>query len=996
MTAAATEQRIDAVGRDLFERASGHRTRVPAHWWQEQVLRWAMRDDALRVQLFRFIDVLPALQTWPDVVEHLQDYLGGDHDEWPTPLRLVRRAGAARALPGRLLAFAVRRGVRQIAHRFIAGETLDEVTATVAQLRAQGMAFSIDVLGEATTSERDAEAYAARHVELIGTLARAARTWPALPPVDDGAAGPDPAVNISVKPSALDPHFDPIAPARAMAVAGGRLRAIFRHARERGAFVHVDMEQFAAKSLTFAIVKSLLLEDEFRDWPHVGVVLQAYQREAEGDFRDLLAWVEARGTPVTVRLVRGAYWDYEVVRAAQRGWPCPVFTAKRDTDRTFERLTRSLMEHHRVLRPAIATHNLRSITHALVTAEAFGLSPGDYEIQMLFGMNDDLKRTLVERGVRVRVYTPYGPLIPGMGYLIRRLLENTSAHSFIRQALAQHLPIGALLADPATVPPQRHDGPAAETSVSSAPRAERDDFRNEPPTDFAAAAAREAMGTAIAAVRARGGETYPLVIGGASCMTPDTLDSYDPSGPTRLVGRTACATADDAERAVAAAGSAWPAWRDTPVAERAAVLRRLADLFRRERFELAAWMVVEAGKPWAEADAEVSEAVDYCEFYARETLAMDRHPRTRHVPGEENVLRYAPRGVAAVIAPWNFPLAILTGMTTAALVTGNTVVIKPAEQTPVIAARLFALLGEAGLPPGVANFLPGRGEEVGAYLVAHPAVEIIAFTGSRAVGLEILERAAQPQPGQRAVKRVVAEMGGKNAIIVDADADLDEAVRGVVGSAFGYAGQKCSACSRAIVLAPVHDAFLARLIEAARSLPIGAAADPATIVGPLIDAEARARVLRAIEHGEGEAELVCRVTTVPAEGYFVGPVIFDRVPPHGALATEEIFGPVLAVFAARDFAEALALANDTDYALTGGVYSRRPSHIERAKREFRVGNLYVNRPITGALVDRQPFGGFKLSGIGNKAGGPDYLAQFCVPKAISENTLRHGAAPDVT
>jgi RHH-type proline utilization regulon transcriptional repressor/proline dehydrogenase/delta 1-pyrroline-5-carboxylate dehydrogenase len=519
------------------------------------------------------------------------------------------------------------------------------------------------------------------------------------------------------------------------------------------------------------------------------------------------------------------------------------------------------------------------------------------------------------------------------------------------------------------------------------------DFKNEPWADFSLESNRSAMSAALREVRERCGGTYPLIIGGRQIATAETMESRDPSTPSFLVGRVARATVDDAERAVEAALMVWPTWRRTPVSERAGVLRRLAERMRRRRFELAAWIIIETGKPWRGADADVTEAIDFCEFYAREMERLDQQPRQRDVPGEENVLIYEPRGVTVVISPWNFPLAILTGMMAAALVAGNTVVVKPAEQSSVVAAKLFGMLGEIGLPDGVANFLSGIGEEVGAHLIQHPDVALIAFTGSRKVGLSIIEAASRTPLGQRHLKKVVADMGGKNAIIIDSDADLDEAVLGVTESAFGYAGQKCSACSRVIVLSGVHTAFMKRLIDATRSLHIGRADDPATFVGSLIDAEAKERVTSCIQRGKGEAKIVCQVNVAEAEGHFVGPVIFDRVPRQSFLAQEEIFGPVLAVLIARDFDDALSIANDSDYALTGGVYSRSPSHIEQAKRDLRVGNLYINRPITGALVDRQPFGGFKLSGIGSKAGGPDYLLQFCEPKTITENTMRHGFAP---
>jgi RHH-type proline utilization regulon transcriptional repressor/proline dehydrogenase/delta 1-pyrroline-5-carboxylate dehydrogenase len=416
---------------------------------------------------------------------------------------------------------------------------------------------------------------------------------------------------------------------------------------------------------------------------------------------------------------------------------------------------------------------------------------------------------------------------------------------------------------------------------------------------------------------------------------------------------------------------------------------------RRRRFELSAWQVYECGKPWREADADVAEAIDFCDFYGKEMIRL-AVPQRRDVPGEENATFYEPRGITIVIAPWNFPLAILCGMTTAALVTGNPVIMKPAEQSSIVAAKLMEIFQEVGVPPGVVAYLPGIGEEIGPELTRHPDVALIAFTGSKGVGLLINREAAETPAGQDHVKRVLAEMGGKNAIIIDDDADLDEAVLGVMHSAFGYQGQKCSACSRAIVLEPIYERFLHRLIEATRGLKIGPADDPGCAVGPVIDAEARSRIEGFIAKGKSECTLVFAtdVGLLGKEGHFVGPHIFADVQPNAAIAQEEIFGPVLAVIKVGDLDEALKMANGVPYALTGGLYTRSPSHIARIKREFRVGNLYINRKITGALVDRQPFGGFKLSGIGSKAGGPDYLLQFLLPRTITENTLRRGFAPE--
>ncbi len=709
----------------------------------------------------------------------------------------------------------------------------------------------------------------------------------------------------------------------------------------------------------------------------------------------LLQWVEKRGTPITIRLVKGAYWDYEVLTARRLGWPEPVFLQKWQSDAMYERCTRFLLAHHEKLRPAFGSHNIRSLAHAIAGAEMAKIPPAGFELQTLHGMGDVIQSALVARGHRVRVYTPYGAMLPGMAYLVRRLLENTSNESFLKASLAEKAKIANLLRNPEEVGAMvtRTRRAIAQPSPRAA---ELPPFRNEPVIDFAIAENRQAMTEAIEQVRRELGQTYPLRIAGHELRSDlRLLDSYDPSRSSRIVSRTAAATAEHAQQAIAAARSALPDWSARPARDRAGVLVKAAGILRQQRFELAAWEIFECAKPWREADADVAEAIDFCEFYAREMIRL-AEPRHRDVPGETNACEHIPRGVAVVIPPWNFPLAIPCGMTVAALVSGNTVVLKPAEQSPVMAWRLVQALIEAGVPPGAINFLPGRGEEVGQALVNHPDVDLVAFTGSREVGLLINRQAAETRPGQDHVKRVIAEMGGKNAIIVDDDADLDEAVVGVVQSAFGYSGQKCSACSRVIVLDGIHDAFLARLVEAARAVKIGPADQPETLVGPVIDAEARRRILeyRRIAAQEGRVVLDADVGDLADVGTYVGALIVADLSPRARVAQEEIFGPVLAVLRARDLDEALQIANGTQYALTGGLYSRSPVNIDRVKREFKVGNLYINRGITGASVDRHPFGGFKLSGIGTKAGGSDYLLEFLLTRSITENTMRRGFAPE--
>ncbi|MEC8592032.1 MAG: L-glutamate gamma-semialdehyde dehydrogenase, partial [Planctomycetota bacterium] len=502
---------------------------------------------------------------------------------------------------------------------------------------------------------------------------------------------------------------------------------------------------------------------------------------------------------------------------------------------------------------------------------------------------------------------------------------------------------------------------------------------------------------ALEKVESQFGRSWPLVIRGENVAGDGTLEVCDPSNSNRILGTCEIASSDHVDVAVAAAKDALTSWSKTDVRQRAELLNALADEMKRRFFELSAWEVFECGKPWREATNDICEAIDFCRFYAAGAVEMQRS-QGADVAGEENRFSYSPRGVAGVIAPWNFPLAILTGMTTAALATGNTVVIKPAEQSSLMGSLFMEMVGKVGFPNGVVNLLQGQGEVVGAGLVHHPDVALIAFTGSRAVGLAINAAAAKVSAeGSPFVKRVIAEMGGKNAIIIDRDADLDEAVLGVNHSAFGFQGQKCSACSRVIVLEDVYDQFVNRLIESARSLVVGPAKDPATQVGPLIDREAQQKAMEYIEIGktEGECGLETEVGELAEHGCFVGPHIFTEILPHHRLAQEEVFGPVLAVIRVANLDEAISVANGTDYALTGGLYSRNPGSLERVKQEMLVGNLYLNRNITGALVGRQPFGGFKMSGIGSKAGGNDYLLQFVVPRTITENTMRRGFAPNI-
>ena len=990
LDAPALERRTREIGRELFDRIGRGPGVLERAWWDERVQDLTLNDPLVRVQLFRFIDVMPALRTSEHVRRHLHEYLdeAGDRVPWWLKLAVTLTPPGSPGVP--VLAGVARFAAGHMAKRFIAGSTPDQAFATVQDLRKQGLAFTADLLGEAVISEHEADVYQQTCLNLIRGLAGRLNTEPEIPRIDRDLEGPIPRVNLSLKLSSLTPRFDPIHPETTTNEVAGRLRPILRLARSLGGYVHVDMEQFAYKDLTIAIFKEILNEDEFRDWPDIGIVVQAYLPTAEADLESLADWVKERGAPITIRLVKGAYWDYEVLLARQHGWPVPVHTQKWQTDAGYERCTRFLFENIQLLRPAFASHNLRSLAHAMAYAESQNVPPGGYEIQVLNGMGGPIQKAVAARGDRVRVYTPYGAMLPGMAYLVRRLLENTSNESFLKASFNEHARVDDLLKDPEEVGSMWKK----TARVSSAPKTVLSPFRNEPLTDFSHESSRLTMKNALHDVRSRFGRVYMGEINGEMHAGDEELISTDPSDFSTVVARFPKCDATHVDPAVTMAKRAFTRWSETPAGERAEVLLNAANIMRRRRFELSAWEVYECGKPWREADADVAEAIDFCDFYAREMIRL-AEPRTRDVPGETNVGEPLARGVAVVIPPWNFPLAIPCGMVVAALVAGNTVVLKPSERSPLMAYHLTRVLKEAGLPENVLTMLTGYGD-VGRALVDHPDVDLIAFTGSREVGLEINRRAADTRPGQDHVKRVIAEMGGKNAVIVDDDADLDEAVLGVLHSAFGYSGQKCSACSRAIVLDGVYDSFVARLAEAVNALPLGPADDPDTAVGPVIDAKARDRIWEygRIARSEGRVVAHREIGDLIDKGAFVGPLIVADVAPDARIAQEEVFGPILAVLRARDLTDALMIANGTAYALTGGLFSRSPANISRVKREFRVGNLYINRNCTGALVDRQPFGGFKLSGIGTKAGGSDYLHEFLLSRSVTENTMRRGFAPD--
>ena len=1001
------EAAIARFGIDMLARAKGHKTGLlSAKFYSDALMEWSMKDQNFKVQLFRFVDCFPVLKTSDDVYDHLKDYLSQPGVTVPTVISAALKAGS---IAKGLAASQISKNITGMAEKFIMGVDAASALPNLKVLWKDGIAFSVDLLGEACLSDTEADAYRDKYLDLISNLPAQVASWPANERLESDHLGPIPRTNVSVKISSLSARCDPIDSEGAMRDLMKRLLPILETARDKGVFVNFDMEQFAFKDFTIELFQRCCEQINF----HAGLAMQAYLRSGEDDARRVCEWSRAKNRPVTVRLVKGAYWDYEVINAEQRGWPVPVWPNKRMTDACFERMTEIFLDAmprqagQGGVKLALGSHNVRSIAAALAGLEKRGLPASALELQMLHGMADQLKYAAADMGLRIREYVPVGQMIPGMAYLVRRLLENTSNESWLKAGFLDNADADKLLASPHDYAngtrirpgagigleaggkspgtnPDKHKLSAAVPGIGDGKP-----FFNESFRDFAVKAQHAAYSAAI-----------------ASSKVPSVANSTTPAQAADMV---------------AAAHAAFPAWRDAPPMLRAASLARAAELMRARRDELSAVMIKEAGKTWREADADTCEAIDFCDFYARECVRLFSPQRIGRFIGELDEQWYQPRGVAVVIAPWNFPLAICCGMTVAALVTGNPVIVKPAEQTPGIAKLMVDILQQALRetlsqdPQGsdlatiagrLVQFCPAPGETTGAALVRDERVALIAFTGSKQVGLHIIQSASVTPPTQHHVKKVIAEMGGKNAIIIDTSADHDEAILGVRHSAFGFQGQKCSACSRLIVVdpqgpnGPAITHFRERIIEATRALTVGDQTLPGTDIGPVIDAEAKAKIEGFITRAK-QAGLPCASLPVPdgvearTGRHYVAPHIFWNVPEQHELAQEEIFGPVLSIVHAKDFTDALRIANGVPYKLTGGVFTRKPTNIDRARNEYRVGNLYINRGITGALVARQPFGGFGMSGVGSKAGGVDYLLQFVEPRAVCENTMRRGFAPEL-
>ena len=785
-------------------------------------------------------------------------------------------------------------------------------------------------------------------------------------------------LQLSIKLSSLTAHFSPVDPEGTIRRVQPVFQAICESARRAGIGITVDMEQYEYRDLTWALFRRVLgPETSLASWRHAGIVVQAYLRDALTHTDDVIAFARERGTAFVVRLVKGAYWDYETIVAAERRWPPPVHTSKAATDATFEAAAARFIQSHPHVRLAVGSHNARSHAVAEALAEHAALPPNTVEHQTLFRTYEGMSRALITLGWTARDYVPVGELLPGMAYLVRRVLENSSQAGFLLQSRSG-VNIEALLQPP------------VDTAAPNAIAPDAAGFTRATGARWFDAAFSTAFEAALAATRDAPSAHVPLEAPGQPLPVEETVAILSPSHPHGdAVAHVEFAGIEATERAIAIARSGQPAWAATPATERARILRAAADRLAAAEHEFAAIVVHEGGRDRADAFAEVEEAIDFLRYYALEA------ERLFEAHGD----RIAPRGVVGVIPPWNFSLAIPCGMTVAALACGNAAILKPAGQTPLIARRLVTLLHEAGVPRDALIWLPGHGNTAGATLAASPDVAMIAFTGSRAVGTLLHEQLATVRLTDGGHKALVAELGGKNPVLVFADADLDEAVDGILRSAFTHANQKCSAASRVLIESPIFERLRDRLIEAARSLQVGPADAPETRVNPVIDRAAHERLLSAARTAREECDVLLDLFDAGAARgapHEHGPLIV-QLPTARALdartATEELFGPILVLTPFDDEADALRIANGTAYGLTAGLFSRSPATIDRVSAALDAGNVYVNRTTTGARPGIEPFGGLHMSGTGPKAGGPDYLWSFVRRTDATEDRTAAPPAP---
>lgn len=934
---AATERRIRQLGQEIFARAfRAEPGPLNAAWWQRRLLDAVMQDESLKLRMFQFIETLPRLRSPESVAGHMRQYLRNGESASSPLARLVALTtsfSSERSLRARAMAAAADFGSQKMAATFIAGTTPAEAVASVVAMRRRRMAFTMDVLGETVLCRGDADAFAQVYLDLIDGLTDAAPDWAAEPLLDEAPFGPSPRVNVSVKLSAFTSRFDPIAPQSAAEDVRQRLRPILARARQRGAFVNIDMEHFAVRDLTLDLFMDVLGEPQFRDWTDVGIVVQAYLRDSERDLHRLLEWVRRRGAPISVRLVKGAYWDFETAHARALGWPSPVWSEKWESDRQFERLAALMLANTEWIRPAFASHNVRSIAAALAMAEAMKLPPRTLEFQMLYGMGDPLKQALVELGQRVRIYTPFGDLIPGMAYFIRRLLENTANEGFLRQSFSQHLPLHMLLAAPGRDESRAHPsgGVAREARSPDAPL----DFAQEPQRDAFAAALDElprgrAIGPSIAGITSAGRRTEPVP---------------NPSRPSELAGLVDIAANADIERAIRTAQSATKHWSTFGSAHRTQVLRRFVEALRSRRPALTATLVTGLGLTWRQADAEVASGLQALGRLMNGNVDSDVLLRDFEF-GEGPTSDGHP---IALMASAHRPFELTIQWLGYWLLQGRAVVLAADPIRSLPASFVIEALGECGIDPQVVSFLPVDAEGLPVVAASPHAVPMFLSHFDK------FHATQSGQPPRDALRRGWMYRPSRPVVIVDSDTNLDEAVSGTLATSLRFAGQRFDRIASVIVVGAAYEEFLSRIAAVGSELTVGAADDPATQVGPLESAAAVAgarAALRTIRDGKTRGyETPLRSEVTATGGYFAAPTIVADVSPRDPLWSMSVGAPIMALTPAAKFDDALSIAAGRPERCVATLYTRSPDHILRFDERLSDAVRFVNRKTHAGVLD---------------------------------------------
>jgi len=922
-------------------------------YWEDQLVQSLFASHEFQNQLFRFVDVFPALKTTENVVEHFRAYLENlELSPRVESLLSLTTSPLTQVMCQRLIKFSV----EKMAKKYILAESLFSNKAFIKGLEYQGYRMSFDILGEATLTEREAKNYSDLYLSMIDRSDEI-----------NESQEPSKILNLSLKSTALIPHLSMVDHEGSVSKLVEALLPILMKAKEKHVFINIDMEQTDFHEIIYDAFEVCLLHEDLIDYEDIGIVVQAYTKDSEQRCLKLFELSKKRETSFAIRLVKGAYWDYEIAMARQRGWPIPVFTDKSKSDEQYDKLSTLLLENTKLIYPAFATHNLRSMVHISLEVEKNEVGSKGFEFQMLYGMAPAFGEFILAEGYHCRLYCPLGEMIPGMGYLVRRLLENSSNTGFLKKFHAG-VDLKVLFSKPDSL-----DELKLDTHT----------YSKAPLLNFTQTEVREQFENALMEWEAN----FPICIGEHSHL--EKVNVFNPNNK-ECIAEIEFLKEKDLLNVFEKADEAFVSWKKVSVKDKAKMIARCANILEEKRFKLASLMSLEVGKNWEEADADVVEAIDFCRFYAKQSEKELGLQEVISTMGESNCLNYEGRGVTLVISPWNFPLAILCGMTTASLLAGNTVVMKPAEQSALIAYELYKILLDSGVPEDVLYYSPCDGEKVLSKVCDHALVKQIAFTGSKEVGLELLQKSLCVENSM--IRPVYAEMGGKNSAYIDNDTDFDEVIPHVLHSAFAFAGQKCSALSRLFIHKDIKDEFMERLLESVPTYQLEISTDKKCDVGPLIDETSFERVNDLLQVLEEDANVkqCYKSHDVPKQGYFVPISIYEVGDLKHPLMQDEFFAPILAIMCVDSFEDGMMKMNDSSFGLTASIFSRHPVHIEQAKERLEVGNLYINRGCTGAVVGRQPFGGLKLSGTGRKAGGTGYLQQFAVAKTVTENTCRHG------